>query len=124
MKLQKLTYYSQAWHLVWEERPLFDNEIQAWANGPVAPRLYAYHRGQFTVSPGDITSADPQLDEDEATTINSVLEFYSKYSAMELSNLTHAENPWRDARGDLPAGARCETPISHAAMAEYYGSLV
>ena len=23
MKLQKLCYYSHAWHLVWEERPLF-----------------------------------------------------------------------------------------------------
>ena len=23
MKLQKLVYYSQAWHLVWEEKPLF-----------------------------------------------------------------------------------------------------
>jgi uncharacterized phage-associated protein len=24
MKLQKLAYYSQAWHLVWEEETLFD----------------------------------------------------------------------------------------------------
>ena len=33
MKLQKLLYYCQAWHLVWEEEPLFDAEFQAWANG-------------------------------------------------------------------------------------------
>lgn len=33
MKLQKLCYYSKAWHLVWEERPLFTNRNEAWANG-------------------------------------------------------------------------------------------
>lgn len=29
MKLQKRVYYSQAWHLAWEEEPLFSEEIQA-----------------------------------------------------------------------------------------------
>ncbi|QAY59457.1 DUF4065 domain-containing protein [Microbacterium protaetiae] len=121
MKLQKLVYYSQAWHLVWEERPLFDNVIEAWANGPVVKRLYAYHRGRFTVAAGDITPEPKILSEDEKTTVDSVLKFYGSHSAMELSQLTHAEDPWRNARGGLPAGARCETEITKAAMAEYYG---
>ncbi len=34
-KLQKLVYYSKAWHLVWEGEPLFPEHIEAWANGPV-----------------------------------------------------------------------------------------
>ena len=38
MKLQKLVYYCQAWSLVWDERPLFDESIEAWANGPVLSR--------------------------------------------------------------------------------------
>ncbi len=37
MKLQKLVYYCQAWSLVWDEAPLFQEQIQAWANGPVVP---------------------------------------------------------------------------------------
>jgi len=44
-KLQKLVYYSQAWSLVWDVRPLFPERIEAWANGPVCPELYAQHRG-------------------------------------------------------------------------------
>lgn len=28
-KLQKLCYYSQAWHLAWTERPLFDEDFEA-----------------------------------------------------------------------------------------------
>ena len=39
LKLQKLVYYSQAWSLVWDEKQLFDEEIQAWANGPIIKDL-------------------------------------------------------------------------------------
>src|SRR5665213_2316970 len=39
-KLQKLVYYCQAWHLVWDGVPLFKARIEAWANGPVVPKLY------------------------------------------------------------------------------------
>ena len=49
MKLQKLIYYSQAWSLVWDEKPLFAERIEAWANGPVCPDLYNLHRGRYTV---------------------------------------------------------------------------
>ncbi|HBY79059.1 MAG TPA: hypothetical protein DEG47_19150, partial [Cyanobacteria bacterium UBA11148] len=64
MKLQKLVYYSQAWSLVWDESPLFDEDIQAWANGPVVPILYGYHRDQFkvnkdTFADGDIDALTP-----------------------------------------------------------------
>ncbi len=37
MKLQKLVYYSQGWHLVFDGEPLFAERIEAWANGPVVP---------------------------------------------------------------------------------------
>jgi uncharacterized phage-associated protein len=52
MKLHKLLYYCQAWHLVWDEEPLFEARIEAWANGPVAPEIYELHRGIFKVGPG------------------------------------------------------------------------
>ena len=52
MKLHRLVYYCQAWHLAWSGRPLFDDEIQAWANGPVVVSLYELHKGDFTVQPG------------------------------------------------------------------------
>lgn len=50
MKLQKLVYYTQAWSLVWDEKPLFDSRIEAWANGPIIPDLYDQHRGLFTAT--------------------------------------------------------------------------
>ncbi|MGH8828323.1 MAG: Panacea domain-containing protein [Jiangellaceae bacterium] len=123
MKLQKLVYYSQAWHLVWESRPLFEEPIEAWANGPVVPSLYRKHRGRFRVDQwpdGDPTS----LTTDELESIDAVLEFYSPMPAHELSELTHRERPWRDARGDLPPGAPCKAEITVNSMYEYYDGLV
>ena len=43
-KLQKLVYYSQAWATVWDDEPIFKNDIEAWANGPVVRALYNFHK--------------------------------------------------------------------------------
>jgi len=120
MKLQKLVYYSQAWSLVWDD-PLVDDEIQAWANGPVAPELYDRHRGQYIVS--TVGGTPSKLDQAALETIESVVEFYGDKSSQWLSELTHSESPWREARRDLPPGAPSNAVITHAAMAEYYGAL-
>ena len=49
MKLEKIIYYSQAWSLVWDSAPLFNEPIEAWMNGPVIPVLFNVHRGKFQV---------------------------------------------------------------------------
>lgn len=122
MKLQKLVYYCQAWHLVWDDMPLFSEEIEAWANGPVVRELYEVHRGLFQLNEwlqGDAS----KLNESEAATVDAVLSFYGEKSAQWLSDLTHKEDPWREARRGTPEGRPSTEEISHAAMAEYYGGL-
>jgi uncharacterized phage-associated protein len=122
MKLQKLVYYSQAWSLVWEERPLFTSRIEAWASGPVIPALYEFHRGTFMVGSwprGDETS----LRQSDRETINAVVKFYGKKTAQELSELTHREAPWANARKGVPDGERSNAQITDAALDEYYSSL-
>ncbi|MEV1146600.1 type II toxin-antitoxin system antitoxin SocA domain-containing protein [Micromonospora sp. NPDC049799] len=122
MKLQKLCYYSQAWHLVWEEELLFDSRIEAWANGPVINDLYRLHRGRFRLAEGDIPGDSARLSEDESSTVDAVLEFYGDMSAHHLSDLTHRETPWRAAReaADLAPMERGNEVIEPAAMHEYY----
>jgi uncharacterized phage-associated protein len=121
-KLQKLVYYSQAWSLVWDERPLFNERIEAWANGPVIPALYEFHRGSFLVK--KIANGNPKaLDEDAGDTIDAVLDHYGDRSSQWLSDLTHRETPWCDARQGLADGERGNAEISHGAMADYYGGL-
>lgn len=123
MKLQKLCYYAQAWSLVWDERPLFDERIEAWANGPVCVDLYNTHRGKFLLSAKSVTGDDSNLDDDAIETIDAILKTYGDKSASWLSALTHKEAPWVNARNDLPEGERGSNEITHASMAEYYDSL-
>jgi len=120
-KLQKLVYYAQAWHLVWDEEPLFDEEIQAWANGPVCPDLYRRHRGAFRIA--TVRADAGALSESERETVDVVVAHYGNYSGQQLSDLTHAEPPWQDARKGLSPRQRGESVITHEALAEYYGSL-
>ena len=126
IKLEKLVYYAQAWHLVWEDTPLFDSRIEAWANGPVCPDLYDKHRGMFFIDK-EINIGNPDnLAENEIETIQAVLDAYGKKSAEYLVTLTHMEQPWKDARkraGVLP-GERCNEEITLADMAEYYIGIV
>lgn len=122
MKLQKLVYYSQAWSLVWDDRPLFPEPIEAWANGPVVPALYELHRGQFSLVDwpyGNVT----KLDETARETIDAVLEFYGPLDAQTLSDLTHREPPWRDARHGIPDGERGTTIITLESMMDYYSTI-
>jgi len=123
MKLQKLAYYSQAWSLVWDERPMFREPIEAWANGPVVRKLFDAHRGKFEVKAGDIGGDPKRLDEDAKDTVRAVLKKYGDKGSNWLSDLTHREDPWREARRGLSDGERGNHVISHAAMTEYYGNL-
>ncbi len=123
MKLEKLAYYSQAWHLVWADKALFAERIEAWANGPVTPALYKEHRGNFKVSNWSAGSAD-RLSAKERASVDAVLGFYGDKDAFWLSELTHREAPWKDAREGLSPGERGSNEITKAAMAEYYASLV
>ncbi|KJU85358.1 phage-associated protein [Candidatus Magnetobacterium bavaricum] len=122
VKLQKLVYYCQAWSLVWDEEPLFHEKIEAWANGPVVRELYNKHRGSFEVSPvsyGDTLC----LSEKQKETVDSVLEYYGNKSSQWLSDLTHKEDPWKNARKGLTPSTRGSRAITHASMMEYYSSL-
>lgn len=123
MKLQKLVYYSQAWHVVWEEKPLFENDIQAWINGPVVPDLYERHCGKFIVSSKDISVSSESLTEIEKENIDKVLAFYGDKSSQWLSDLTHSESPWIEARKELAPNERGKSVITLQSMAEYYESL-
>ena len=124
MKLQKLLYYCQAWYLVWNERPLFRENIEAWANGPVIRELYNFHKGIFTITDSMMTLGNPnRLSKEQMEDVDTVLKAYAPRSSQWLIEQTHTETPWKEARKGLSPNERGHVVISHAAMAEYYSSL-
>jgi uncharacterized phage-associated protein len=123
-KLQKLVYFCQAWSLVWDDAPLFEDDVEAWANGPVVRSLYNIHAGQFQIGavPGGNSSL---LNETQRETIDAVLAEYGDKSSLWLRDLTHMEDPWIKTRerAGLQDGDRGSAVITHGDMADYYGSL-
>lgn len=123
-KLQKLCYYSQAWQIAWTGKSIFNEDFEAWANGPVCPELFNEHREMFSVDENDISKGDAKhLSEDERESVDVVLKDYGELEPYVLRELSHKEAPWKDARGSLPEGAKCQTIITKSSMGEYYGSL-
>src|SRR5260370_33077400 len=41
LKLNKLVYYTQAWHLALFREPMFEGEIEAWVHGSVMQKYFA-----------------------------------------------------------------------------------
>ena len=122
MKLQKLCYYSQGWSLAWDERPLFKEPIRAWANGPVVYELFDAHRGQFSVRRWPEGNPD-NLTKDERETVDAVLFAYGKLSGQQLSDKSHSERPWIEARAGMPAGTASSAVIDLEIMQDYFGAL-
>jgi len=123
MKLQKLLYYSQAWSLVWDDKALFSPKIEAWANGPVVRKVFKAYQGQYKVS-RSVEGDKSALNADERGTVDAVLKFYGDKDGFYLSELTHRERPWMEARKGLAPGEKSDVEITKAAMRDYYGSLV
>ena len=121
-KLQKLIYYAQAWHLAWRDRPLFPEQIEAWANGPVVRDLFRDHRGRFSVL--DWPSGNPEaLTPDEKVVVDAVLGGYGALDGRQLSIITHSERPWQEAREGLGPTDYCDRAIPLDSMQAYYSAL-
>jgi uncharacterized phage-associated protein len=104
MKLQKLCYLAHGWHLALENKPLFDDSIEAWTYGPVIPSIYHEFKN-FGKEPitrlGSTAYVDfggtPPIKSDCKTVqiLNRVWDVYKKFTAIQLSALTHQpDSPW------------------------------
>lgn len=103
MKLQKLVYIAQGFSFALLNKPLFTNEIRALKWGPVIMALYdaVKHFGNrpinekiATLDPADEIEIDSKQSE-ESVLINFVWQKYKRYSAAQLSSITHQEGtPW------------------------------
>jgi uncharacterized phage-associated protein len=122
LKLQKLLYYAQVWHLVFSDEPLFDADIEAWVHGPVVPRVFRRfkeYRWNAITAPVE-RPADPKL----ASYLAEVLNTYGNLSAGQLERLSHRESPWREARAGVAADESSSEVITHESIKRYYKTLV
>jgi|TARA_R110000851_G_scaffold260044_2_gene412597 uncharacterized phage-associated protein len=125
---QKLIYYCQAWHLALKKKPLFEDNFQAWVHGPVNRWVYANYNSDKTIysdlKMNDIIdrSGIDRLSQEEISHVNLVLDSYAKFSASQLEEMTHNEEPWIEARGNFTPLQRCTNPIDNKTMENYYAA--
>ena len=95
LKLQKMLYYMQGFHLAFFGTPLFEEEIKAWQYGPVVPSVYEeykrYESKAIDLPEGPVI----ELTEEEEAVFDNVYDEYNQFSAVALMKMTHEESPWR-----------------------------
>jgi uncharacterized phage-associated protein len=113
LKLQKLLYYAQGFHLALYGKPLFSEQIEAWHYGPVVPEVYHTYK-EYKAKPIS-QPEDFNLDEYDQETqelLDEVYEVYGQYTAPALAQFTHQELPWKNTTpGD---------EISHSLLKAYF----
>jgi len=108
MKLQKLLFYSQAWYLVHNNAPLFEEDFEAWPHGPVIRDIYTqtvgYGRDRITDKLSELALTEdgffnfitpngvlPKLKD----FIKNVWDTHKSFTGIQLSNATHSDGePW------------------------------
>lgn len=117
--VQKLCYYSQAMYMAVYNKPLFEEKILAWENGPVINEVYtAYRWYNYIIGiPNDVKM--PEKVEHILKVVNSV---YGVKTPEELIESTHAEMPWKQYEN--VAKDRNNNPeIDKATINNYYKDL-
>ncbi|KAA6332379.1 hypothetical protein EZS27_019115 [termite gut metagenome] len=141
LKLQKLLYYIQSWHMVYFGRnnTLFTDVPEAWVNGPIYRNVYdSYkHIGVYDQIQGmDIgckTNKTKEMEEELKNVYNSLnisqsqheflesmLIHYGTLSHDKLVFMTHLENPWNEAREGLNPIEPSDRELSLDTMYSYY----
>ena len=118
LKLQKLVYYAQGFHLALFHTPLFSESIEAWEHGPVVPTLYAKYsaKGNQPITETDHNFDITIFEEKIIELLDDVYDVYGQFSAWKLRNLTHHEQPWMETPKNLV--------IANEVMEKYFQTLL
>lgn len=122
LKLQKLLYYIEAWHLVYTDEPLICDEFEAWLHGPVIRKVWNFYK-TYSVMFDDLPLPNQDntinLTEEQEQIIDDVLDEYGEKTGYYLECLTHVEVPWIEARKNGE-----NEIISKNTMKQYYSRLI
>jgi uncharacterized phage-associated protein len=125
LKLQKLIYYVQAWHLAYYEKTLFNGKFEAWIHGPVNRTIYERFKSTKNIYSDILLKDILDLDTSKIASkdkqfIDEVLEAYMPFSGTQLEYMVHNETPWLETRGELLPTVRCEKEIEEKLIISYY----
>jgi uncharacterized phage-associated protein len=125
MSLQKLMFYAQAFRLARHGKPLFEDGFEAWRDGPVLPRVWRHYKENsvpvILPKKGDVKAPIDSAIEGE---LHDTVRFFSRMTPFWLSDATHNEEPWIDARRGFDAHEPSAIPIPEDNIRVYYAGLL
>lgn len=131
LKLQKLLFYCDAYHLAYFDQELVEDSFEAWVHGPVSRKVYdslkdksmLYAELSYSNSTGkDVDKEFGKLTQDQQTLIVSILTDLSTWTGLELERATHNERPWLEARIGYAEADKCHEIISKKTVQAFYKS--
>ena len=120
VKLHKLLYYVQGYHLAWERGPAFAENIEAWELGPVVARLWRNRKNPLLAKIGRPSRPSKALPDSVRDITVNVISRFGKMSGADLIEATHNEDPWRQATDEGRNIAN--QVISHETLADYFST--
>lgn len=117
LKMQKLLYYAQGFHLAFYNEPLFFEKILAWQYGPVVEEIYnEYWEYSDGAIPAPRRINTKIFDEEKIDFLKEIYQVYGQFSALRLMQLTHSEAPWNTTK--------IGEEITHDRMAAFFKSQI
>lgn len=125
MKLYKMCFFSQGWHLAWTGRPLFEEKLLAWTKGPVPADLrretdVVARKWEIPYVP---RGNSDNLSSYERAVVSNIVRFYGGLTSTALSQMSHGL-AWREARCGLKDDERGENPLSVTTIREEFTNLL
>jgi uncharacterized phage-associated protein len=99
LKMQKLLYYAQGFHLALFDELLFPEKIKAWQYGPVVEEIYhEYQEYSDGAIPTPRRINLRVFDQEKIDFLKEIYQVYGQFSALRLMQLTHSESPWNTTK--------------------------
>ena len=99
MKLHKLLYLTQREAIAITGKPLFAEEFEGWKYGPVCREV----RNCYTED-GMFSDDIKEISNESAYIAKNIILQYGALESWKLSELSHKELSWRNARKGIPEG--------------------
>jgi uncharacterized phage-associated protein len=124
LKLQKLVYYAQAWHVAIHNQPLFNEDIECWIHGTVCRRIYHKYRDYGFKEIPPVKNVDfHKFNKNQLSVLEAVWSAYGHLREKVLEAMVIQEEPWIKAWKTKKDNDFSSRIISIESMREFYSKL-